>query len=1111
MRLKYLKHIFLFIITLTIINTKCYSQTDNLVFKHISLEDGLSQSAPSCILQDKDGFMWFGTQSGLNRYDGRTFTYYKKDLKNDNSLSDNYVYSITEDKSENIWIATQFGLNKLNKKTGRFTRYLHNPSKPESISEGRVYGVYVDRFGFVWVKTNNALNKLDTATQKFTHYEHYYDRFANVVANRPIPILEDDDGNIWAGTNDGLNLFNKQFEQFQRFQYDEKNLNSISNNIINAICFDKKGNLWIGTNQGLNKFNLKRKTFTRFYNNPKDPNSISGNNVTAIFMDYKGFLWFGTTTGLNKYNESNNKFIRYIGSNDNPDGLNNSNILAIYQDFSKNLWIGTFGGGLNKFDMKSNKFQVYRRSKGANSIPLSENNIYSIYVEDNNKTIWIGTLGGGINIYNRETGLVEYINKNTSPERRILNDDIHALFKDSNGMLWIGTKIGISIYNKSTKQTLKLSDYIKKDLSITTRVNAIFEDKNKNVWIGTVDQGLFMVNIQNYNIKAFTSKKNKNETINHNSLASTGIYSIIEDKNGYIWIGTDNGLNKYDPYNDKFSTYRNNPNDQNSISGDVIIEVFEAKDETIWIGTTTGLNKYNKNKNNFTYYTEKDGLPEETVYDIEEDAKGNLWFSTNRGIARFDVKKNIFRSFKIGDGLQSLEFNNGTSFKTNKGELFFGGINGFNSFYPDSMSENYNIPPIVITSIEKINNLGKQEIYKEGKNTYLLTYKDHTITIEFAALEYTDPMSNNYAYMMEGLKDEWFDCGNRNAATFSNLPPGEYKFKVKGSNNDLVWNDRGIEINIIVKPPFWSSIWAYTFYGIIIFSIIFSIIKMRTRKLRNANEILREKQLAALEIAKQKEVLTIKNKSITDSINYAKRIQVAMMPSEFLFKKHFPESFVLYKPKDIVSGDFYWIMERNNKIFIAAVDCTGHGVPGAFMSIIGFDLLRNITKDRGIENPAQILDELNKGVSDTFSKNVDNQKVKDGMDIALCVINKNNNTIEYAGAFNPLYLIRDNNIIEIHASRFSVGMLDDVAGEKFDYHVVPIQPNDMVYLFTDGYPDQFGGPLGKKFKFRRFRHLLSTIHNLPLSKQKAFLDENIENWRGELEQVDDILVIGLKL
>ena len=444
-------------------------------------------------------------------------------------------------------------------------------------------------------------------------------------------------------------------------------------------------------------------------------------------------------------------------------------------------------------------------------------------------------------------------------------------------------------------------------------------------------------------------------------------------------------------------------------------------------------------------------------------------------------------------------------------KCFFGGTNGLNGFNPIEMKDNPYIPQVVFTLFSKMSTSKKESMNLEKVDEVVINYSDHSLTFNFAALEYTKSEKNNYKYMMEGLNNNWIEIGNRNFQDFGTLAPGEYTLRVKGSNNDLVWNEKEISLKIIVLPPIWKTIWAYILYAIIILTVVFTYVRSRTRKLQHANDALRTKQLAALEIAKQREELALKNKNITDSINYAKRIQEAMLPSEFLFRKLLPDSFIFYNPKDIVSGDFYWVTEKESKIFIAAVDCTGHGVPGAFMSIIGFDLLRNITKERGVENPAQILNLLNLGISETFSRHTNETALKDGMDVSLLVIDRNNKVLEYSGAFNPLYIARDNKIIEVKGNRFAVGKMEGNEDNKFDNHIIPYKDNDMVYIFSDGYADQFGGPLGKKFKFRRFRHLLLTINSLPLTKQKSFLEENFDSWKGQLEQVDDILVIGIRL
>lgn len=315
-----------------------------------------------------------------------------------------------------------------------------------------------------------------------------------------------------------------------------------------------------------------------------------------------------------------------------------------------------------------------------------------------------------------------------------------------------------------------------------------------------------------------------------------------------------------------------------------------------------------------------------------------------------------------------------------------------------------------------------------------------------------------------------------------------------------------------IETLVWETDIAYFIYGIIIIVLIYFLVQYRTKSLRKANQILIEKDIASREVEKQRQELAIKNKNITSSIQYAEKIQKALLPSDNMFKKLFPDSFILFKPKDIVSGDFYWITERENKVFVSAVDCTGHGVPGAFMSLIGFKILENIIKVQGIEKPSEILNILSMGIENTFHREEEDYLLKDGMDLAFCVFDRDKKQLEYAGAFNPLYLIRDNKLIETRADRFSIGLKHNL-NEQNEYtnHSVSIKKGDMIYLFSDGYPDQFGGPNGKKFMYRRFRHLLLTIHKLPLQEQKDLLENSIEDWKGEeYDQVDDILVIGIR-
>jgi serine phosphatase RsbU (regulator of sigma subunit) len=544
-----------------------------------------------------------------------------------------------------------------------------------------------------------------------------------------------------------------------------------------------------------------------------------------------------------------------------------------------------------------------------------------------------------------------------------------------------------------------------------------------------------------------------------------------------------------------------------------VLCLHEDSKGNLWIGTVGGLNWYNKEKGTFKTFTEQNGLPNNLIYSILDDSKGNLWISTNLGISKLNISENEFTNFGLYDGLQNYEFNHLASYKAEDGELFFGGISGLNAFYPDSIKKSQHIPEIVITSLEIITNKGEKNYKLIGQDTIHIPYENNLVTIEFAALDLAEPQKNQYAYMLEGLENYWVHIGNRRYATFSKLAPGKYKFRVKGTNNDGVWNENHKELYIIVETPFWRNEFAFAFYALMIILVVFFIFRWRTRRLRKANQQLKEKEIIARQVAKQKEELSVKNKNITDSLIYAKRIQESLLPSDLTFKNMLQSSFILYKPKDIVSGDFYWINRVEDKLFVAVVDCTGHGVPGAFMSIIGVELLNNITSEQKIMEADKILYDLNRGIYLTLSKEGgDSRTIRDGMDIALCVIDEKKKQLEFAGAFRPLYLLRDNKIQEIRGDRFSVGMLEhSMENPKINKHTIDLQDNDLIYLFTDGYADQFGGPEAKKFKYRRFRHLLLTIHKLPMEQQKYYLDKSIEDWKGEQEQVDDILIVGFSL
>ena len=528
----------------------------------------------------------------------------------------------------------------------------------------------------------------------------------------------------------------------------------------------------------------------------------------------------------------------------------------------------------------------------------------------------------------------------------------------------------------------------------------------------------------------------------------------------------------------------------------------------MWIGTESGLNKFDK-KNKITSYTcKKTGFENDFIYGIIEENDSILWLSTNKGLVRFNKKLEKITTFGKKDGLLNYEFNIGAYFKNDKGKMFFGGVNGINYFFPDSIKINNISPKVVITKVILNNQKGTKEIFFDSLSTIELIYKDN-FTLFFALPEFSKSKINYYKYKLNENSDNWSHATTQHYVNFSSLSPGKYTFEIIGANSDKRWNKTPTKIYIIINPPFWRTNIAYTIY-VLLFIILFALIVIYfTKSIRKDNRMLLDKNLALQEVERQSEEIEIKNKNITDSINYASKIIEALLPPRKNLEKMFSDSFILYLPKDIVSGDFYWFIEKNNFLYIAAVDCTGHGIPGAFMSIVGLDLFRNYIKINETD-PARILNKMNLEIRNILQKQSEDIKIKDGMDLALCIINKQKNNLKFSGAFNPLYLIRDGSLTQLKADRFTIGQANTDKNDIFSTQNFNIQKNDVIYLFTDGYTDQFGGNDNKKFKFRRFRHLLLSIYNKKLSEQKRLLELAHIEWKRNYEQVDDILIIGLK-
>jgi len=1068
------------------------------------VDNGLSQTAVQTLIQDKYGFLWVGTQNGLNRYDGYGFKVYRNQPFDSTSIANDYITDLCEDNDGNIWIGTFNGLSIYNRKDDNFYNFYFNPSNDNSISSNRIFNVYEDSFGVIWVKTEESLDRYNPETNGFTRFNHFVDIFSLTSENNDFSLYEDSKKRFWVGTSDGLMLFDRNLSLFKRYANNANDIHSLSNNRVKHIYEDSKGNIWIATAHGINLFREKTDDFIHYENIPGNNKSLPNNIVNIMFEDSKGNFWIGTEMGFCRFYSNHGEFSPHFNAYYQDKYLFSSTVTSIVEDRTNIIWFGTLSG-LIKLDLKSQNFKTYSKTTSGENL-FSGNYVSSLYKQSND-IIWVGTWGTGLYIFNRTTG-ANYRYSENSTGRNICNDYVHTIYRTSQDEMIIGTRNGVQVYNHEDKIFKnffpKKMEKESERIFSHNRVYEIVEDDDGDLWFAS-RMGLYSYNRSQ--IESFRHNPN-----NPLSISSNEVHALAVDKEGVIWAGTFDGLNRIDKKNKTVERFLQAKDQDNMhIANNEIVSLLMGTDGFLWVGTVSGLYRFNTKTYNYDLFTEREGLPNNLIYCIEEDCNGNIWVGTNWGLAMLNTDTQNFSVYGVNDGLQSYEFNIGASHKSDDGELFFGGTSGFNCFYPDSIIVNKTIPKVAITHLEILGGEGTQSFPVQGVSEIVIEQDFSLLSIEFAALDFTRPEKNRYMYKVDGLDDGWIELGAKHSATFSNPGEGTYLFFVKGSNNDNVWSEQPETIRIVIRTRFWKSRVALAIYSLLVFSALFIFVRSRTINQRRTSRLLKEREQTMAKIERQKEELELKNKSITDSIHYAKRIQEALIPGENHFKEILPDSFILYLPKDIVSGDFYWINETQNKIFVAVIDCTGHGVPGAFMSIIGIELLRNITNIQGVNDAAEILNHLNKGVYDTFRVGVGQEtNVKDGMDVSFCVLDKENNTLQFAGAFTNLYIVRDSKIIEIKGDRFSVGMEGETERPLFKSHIVPIEQSDMIYMFTDGYVDQFGGTEGKKFKFRRFRHLLLNIHKLTLEEQKKSLNESISEWRGAQEQVDDILIIGIK-
>ncbi|HKH59556.1 MAG TPA: two-component regulator propeller domain-containing protein [Flavitalea sp.] len=803
-------------------------EAPELSFKHISNEEGLSNSTIECILQDKKGFMWFGTRDGLNRYDGYQMTVYRYDPRDTNTISDNYIRCIYEDRDRHLWIGTDNGLNCFDPDKNRFVRYKHNSSNARSISHNLVNCIYEDNQRRLWIGTfGGGLNLFDSRNHSFIHFRHEPGNPFSLADDRVNYLFEDSRADLWLATESGINLFNRQTGRFALYQNLEDPYEIRANNAIRVIQESKQGSLWLGSeDNGLFVFDPVRLTFKQYDHREKIAQSLASNQIRSLLVDRRGALWVGSINGgLDLFNERDEFFFHYQNDPNNQSSLSQRTVSALYEDLQGNLWVGTHRGGINLFMPSTEKFTLFRQRRDENS--LSYNDVKA-FCEDSRGNIWIGTDGGGLNLFDRKKNSFIHYKYDPFNPRTIGSNEVLDITEDSEANLWVGTwGGGVSHLNRSTGTfTRYLHDPFDINSISSNYVQAIFEDSRKKLWIATYYGGL---NLFDPSTKKFQRVTTATKT--RTAISGKNIISINEDRNGKVWIGTDDGgLNCYDTKTDKFSQYFH----KEPKAPDLRVIFIDSKGR-LWIGQT-GLYLFDATRDSFFLYTNKAGLSTEFIKGIAEDKQGKFWIATSNGLTEFDPETYDFRKYNTADGLQGLEYEANAFMKTRDGQMYFGGVNGFNVFYPEQIRINKFIPPVYITDFHVFNEkivpgskdgLLQSDISVTKKIT--LSYKQSTFFFSFAALNYAASENNQYAYKLEGFEENWNYVGKERKASYTNIGPGEYTFRIKASNNDGLWNEKGPSIQVIITPPFRDTLWfrVIVFIGIVSGAIAFYRFKRR--------------------------------------------------------------------------------------------------------------------------------------------------------------------------------------------------------------------------------------------------------------------------------------------
>ncbi|MBL4715604.1 MAG: SpoIIE family protein phosphatase [Bacteroidia bacterium] len=1234
-------------------------------FRVYSVEHGLAQATLFDIIQDQRGYLWFATSGGVSKFDGHQF----HTLSTADGLPSNRVSCLFEDADQRIFIGTDNGLAIydpiLSEKED--STYLFYIGKKSGLSDFSISDIAKDKNGDYWIATEMGISRLTLIEGKNEVKSiSNYDLDDGLINNSVTSLLVDSKNNLWVTTMEGISMSSLNSDTIDFLNYELIHPDYISRQVFD-IAEDNNGNIWASS---WNLYKYENGTFI------DHDDMIIGKNryYRNIYFDNDNVMWL-SGQNLVSYDWKNSEM--YYKSN----GLIIPSLYCMLQDSEGNYWFGSAGGGVYWYSNKT--FAIFSDMHGMNSKEVRA------IQEDDLGYIWFATSSSvaifpGYDNLKKFNIIREKCVKNIArPEYKPPSSSEWSLVKDDFGNMWIGTASGLVISNwVGSGPKLNMYKFGHKDgIGPQYAIMALFKDTKGAVWAGTYGTGLFQYNFKvNKEIQDQVNYLAKNKEIKFkkytvdDGLSGDVILSVFEDNKSNLWVGTTKGLSMCKKYHEKDILDFIHFKVKDGIKDDKVLSMAQDQDGDIWMATKKGISRYTypilkNSKGTFRNYTTKDGLLSDTPYLIHVDSKGFLWVGTNKGIEKYNVKWGNFkmiRQYGKLEGFMGIETNHGAVYEDSKGNMWFGTVNGAIKY--DPVEEKIN-------EVESRTHITGLKIFLRPApfpvNDKFIDTQNH-LTFEFVGISYTLPENVRYQYKLEGFDENWSPITTQNFATYANLSPGEYAFKVKSCNNEMVWNTQPTVYSFVITPPFWETNLFYAMCVFLLGSGIYSFIKIRETNLRRSQRILQEqvrlrtdqlydekekveqanldieqknkklwemnlkvnkekeriesanleleklsiiasktdnailvvdpsyelewaneafkknmgytleeykqhkgsnlidtssnpeiKQLLDTVVTKGKSItyessdtdkdgnelwfqttitpiieddkvkklilidsdfterkkaedeVTRKNIEITSSINYASNIQNAMLPPLEDIYNDLAESFVFFKPMDVVSGDFYWYHKTDDNILIAAVDCTGHGVPGAFVSMVGNQLLNSIIKENRNTQPSKVLDDLHLGIVNALRQNNVDMETRDGMDIALCKLNVETLQLEYAGANRPLVIVPNGakeleDLDVLKANKIGIGGVVEITRE-YNNHEVQLKEGDTFYIFSDGYVDQFGGPKNKKYKSKNLNSFLLKINSQSMKDQGLALEKEFIQWKGDYPQIDDVLVIGVKV